>query len=131
MKKILFLVIIFTLLTGISEVVNHPGIADAENNQAAKAITGNSKKGKYFYKDMCRHCHMPDSPHKELTPMTKTMDQWKRYFKLKYFLHHNNIVDPQKDNKPLTELVTPEIIIHIKTFLIKHAADSDQPQTCG
>jgi len=32
---------------------------------------------------------------------------------------------------PLDSLANEEQLIHIKTFLINHAADSDQPETCG
>ena len=126
MKRILFSAGILILMAGMIGIFSYS--VTAQNNQTADAVIGNAKKGKYFLKDVCRHCHMPGSQYKELTPMAKTMDQWRRYFKIRYFLNHKDV---KVDNKPLLEVITSEIIVHIKTFLIKHAADSDQPQTCG
>ena len=126
MKRILYFLIILIIIAGLVGIFSYSVVA--QNNKATDPFVGNAKKGKYFFKDVCRSCHMPDSSCKELTPMTKTMDQWGRYFKIRYFLKHKDV---EFGDKPLLDAISPEIIEHIKTFLIKHAADSDQPQTCG
>ncbi len=38
---------------------------------------------------------------------------------------------PNHDNKPVTEVITEEDLELIKKFAIDHAADSEQPMTCG
>ena len=81
---------------------------------------GNSKKGKYLYKKGCKSCHAEDSEGGELTPMSKTMAQWDRFIK--------------KSGAKCAEKVeglNEKDILDINQFLFDHAADSDQPQTCG
>ena len=40
-------------------------------------------------------------------------------------------MDPAHDNKPVTEVITEDDLELIKKFAIDHAADSEQPMTCG
>jgi len=84
------------------------------------ANRGSDRKGKYFYKKYCRKCHGKDVQGGELTPMSKTQAQWEEFFKK----------GRHKDQK-LTDVVDEKMLIHIQTFLMNHAADSDQPETCG
>jgi cytochrome c5 len=83
-------------------------------------IKGSDKKGKFFFKKTCKECHGAGDDGGEVTPITKTIKQWERFFKK----------DKHGDEK-LSETFDMEQLIHIKTFLINHAADSDQPETCG
>jgi cytochrome c2 len=82
---------------------------------------GNSRKGKHLFKKSCKSCHNAGDEGGELTPMTKTMAQWDRYFKKKAKKHpgdtFNNISD--KDKKDINQ------------FLFDSAADSPSPATCG
>ena len=59
----------------------------------------------------------------ELTPLSKTQSQWKKFF------------DAGKHGKSgeglAPKFCTPEQMLDIKTFLINHASDSPQPETCG
>jgi mono/diheme cytochrome c family protein len=82
---------------------------------------GNPKKGKYLYKKTCRSCHSDGSEAKALTPMTKTQAQWERHFQ--------KAAHPDKTKawKGLSE----QDLKDIQQYLINHAADSDQPETCG
>jgi cytochrome c5 len=82
---------------------------------------GNAKKGKYLYKKDCRTCHVEGGEAKALTPMSKTQAQWGRQFQ------KGTHPDKAKAWKGLSE----QDIKDIQQYLINHAADSDQPETCG
>lgn len=86
---------------------------------ALSAEGGNPKKGKHLYKKSCKECHGPGAKGGEITPMSKTMKQWDRFFEK---LEHN-----PEGLKGLSE----QDLKDIQQFLFDHAADSDQPQTCG
>ncbi len=91
-----------------------------ETKKAKKKIKPSDKKGKYFYKKTCKVCHGKKGKGGELTPMSKTIKQWERFFK-----------KDKHTKKKLSEEFDEVQLIHIKAFLINHAADSDQPETCG
>lgn len=83
---------------------------------------GDDKKGRAFFKESCRTCHDKGGEGGKVSPVSKTMSQWGRYFKKGT---HNNKTEKLEDTAPVDQL------IHIETFLTIHAADSDQPETCG
>ena len=84
---------------------------------------GSDTKGKYYYKKNCKTCHVEGGGAAALTPLSHTQAQWKRIF------------EAGKHGKEATpfapKLVTPDQLLDIKTFLINHASDSPQPETCG
>lgn len=84
------------------------------------AIKPSDKKGKYWFKKSCKSCHGASGDGGEVTPMSKTMKQWERYFKKGVHTEEQTFED-----------FDAEQMIHIRFFLINHAADSDQPETCG
>ena len=88
-------------------------------------------KGLDLYKDYCKVCHEADSPNGEYTPMTLIQDQWDRFFDKKYVDSHSGVTDPNHENKPVTEVISDANLEMIKTFAVDHAADSEQPMTCG
>jgi mono/diheme cytochrome c family protein len=83
---------------------------------------GNEGKGRYYFRQTCKECHTKGAKGGEVTPLTKTMAQWKTYF-LK--AKHNSGADP------LTKVMPAEQLRDVQTFLVAHAADSLQPETCG
>lgn len=90
---------------------------------AAAAFAGGSEnKGKFNFKKTCKPCHTKGATAGEVTPLTKTQDQWQRYFKTG---KHN------KGSEQLSKFMTPEQLTDVQTFLVNHAADSPQPETCG
>ncbi len=103
------------------------GVAVAAEDEAdgskgeKKEIKGSDAKGKYFFKKQCKNCHGKKDEGGEVTPISKTIKQWERYFKKA----------KHTEEMPFDSLGTEEERIHIRTFLINHAADSDQPETCG
>ena len=118
--------------TGLS-AADHGAVAVAEKEEGSvekqkekagaekKEIKGSDSKGKYFYKKTCKECHGKDGDGGEVTPISKTIKQWERFFKK---AKHG-------DEETLLDVTDEEKLIHIKTFLMNHAADSDQPETCG
>ncbi len=83
---------------------------------------GNEAKGRYYFRQTCKDCHTKGAKGGEVTPLTKTMAQWRTYFvKGK----HN------RGAEPLTKVMSDAQILDVQTFLVAHAADSLQPETCG
>ena len=100
-------------------------------SMANVATAAKKPKGIDLYKEYCKPCHETDSPNGEYTPMTLIGDQWNRFFDKKYVDSHSGVMDPNHDNKPVTEVISEEHLEMIKKFAVDHAADSEQPMTCG
>ena len=92
----------------------------AKTEEAKPQIKGSDKKGKYFFKKTCKSCHAKKGDGGDITPISKTIKQWQRFFR-----------KDTHTEKKLSEEYDAEQLIHIKTFLMNHATDSDQPETCG
>ena len=85
-----------------------------------KEVKPSDKKGKFFFKKTCKSCHGKKGDGGEVTPVSKTIKQWERFFK-----------KDKHGEKKVSEEFDATQLIHIKAFLINHAADSDQLETCG
>ena len=83
---------------------------------------GSDSRGKFFFKKSCKSCHVPGGSAKEITPLFKTQAQWKEYFATG--THKNGA-------EKIESLVKPELVKDVQTFLVNHASDSPQPETCG
>ena len=97
-------------------------VALAAFTAAVAVAAGSENKGKFNFKKTCKPCHTKGAKGGEVTPLTKTQEQWQRYFKTGT---HN------KGTEKLDKLLTPEQLLDVQTFLVNHAADSPQPETCG
>lgn len=109
-----FIRITFLLLAAVALSGVLPGVRAAQK--------GSENKGRHFFKDTCRQCHAKGAVGGELTPMNKTMSQWRTYFATGT---HNH------GKEPLSKHLTPDQLLDTSAFLINHAADSPQPETCG
>jgi hypothetical protein len=98
---------------------------------ANMATAAKKPKGVDLYKEYCKPCHEADSDNGEYTPMTLIQDQWDRFFDKKYVDTHSGVMDPNHENKPVTEAISEADLELIKKFAVDHAADSEQPMTCG
>jgi cytochrome c553 len=99
---------------------------------ASGAMAGKKKiKGQDLYKEYCKPCHEADSEHGEYTPMSLIQDQWQTFFDEDFEETHKNVNDPNHDNQPVTEALTEEELEALTKWTIDHAADSEQPMTCG
>jgi len=83
---------------------------------------GSETKGRHFFRENCRQCHVKGQAGGEVTPLNKTMAQWREYFAKGT---HNH------GKEPLTKYLPADQLLDASTFLIQHAADSPQPETCG
>ena len=115
-RKLAFVVPLF-----ISAALNSiPASADKSVEEAQR-----------LYREHCRHCHDDGSPHGEYTPMSLIQVQWERFFDRKYGRIHRKVMDDKFGGQPVTEAISDEDLEKIREFSIDHAADTDQPMTCG
>ena len=90
---------------------------------AAPQAKGNESKGRYYFRQTCKTCHTKGAKGGEVTPLTKTQAQWRAWF-LK--ARHAG------GTEALTAVMADEVQLRdVQTFLVNHAADSLQPETCG
>ena len=82
---------------------------------------GNARKGKHLFKKNCKSCHNAGGEGGEVTPMSKTMSQWDRYFKKKAADHPGDVFKNLKESDQKD----------INQFLHDSAKDSPSPATCG
>lgn len=97
---------------------------------ATQTATAQNLNGKELYRNNCKVCHDKGSASGQYTPMTLTQDQWKKFFNVKLVPAHKNALNPKTGGKVLEEL-TPDQLKAIQKFAVDHAADSEQPATCG
>ncbi len=90
-----------------------------------------AEEGQRLFREHCRHCHDKGSPNGKYTPMTLIQAQWERFFDRKYERKHRKVIDDKFGGVPVTEAISPEDLEKIRSFSIDHAADTDQPMTCG
>src|SRR6266568_4748474 len=89
---------------------------------ARAAQKGSENKGRYYFRQTCKECHTKGAAGGEITPLNKTMAQWRIYFAKGT---HNH------GREPLLKHLSADQLLDASTFLIQHAADSPQPETCG
>jgi mono/diheme cytochrome c family protein len=86
------------------------------------AQKGSENKGRFYFRQTCKECHTKGAAGGEITPLNKTMAQWRAYFAKGT---HNH------SKEPLGKYLPPDQLLDASTFLTQHAADSPQPETCG
>jgi mono/diheme cytochrome c family protein len=86
------------------------------------AQKGSENKGRYYFRQTCKECHTKGAVGGEITPLNKTMAQWRAYFAKGT---HNH------GKEPLAKYMGEDQLLDASTFLVQHAADSPQPETCG
>jgi len=86
------------------------------------AQKGSENKGRFYFRQTCKECHKKGAVGGEVTPLNKTMEQWRVYFAKGT---HNH------GKEPLSKHLPPDQLLDASAFLINHAADSPQPETCG
>ncbi len=87
----------------------------------AAGAKGSETKGRAYYRKICKDCHVKGAKGGEVSPLSKTQAQWRTYFqKTKHTAA-----------EPLAKYLDEGQMLDVQTFLINHAADSPQPETCG
>lgn len=107
--KSLFIVVVLISFSGLFSYVR-------------AAQKGSENKGRYYFRQTCKECHTKGAAGGEVTPLNKTMAQWRAYFAKGT---HNH------GKEPLTKYLPADQLLDASTFLVSHAADSPQPETCG
>jgi mono/diheme cytochrome c family protein len=88
----------------------------------AGAPKGSETKGRNYFRQSCKECHTKGAKGGEISPLSKTQAQWRTYFtKAKH----------SGGTEPLTKVIPEAQVLDVQTYLINHAADSPQPETCG
>jgi cytochrome c5 len=105
----------------ISKIIACLAIVALAATSALAAEGGNPKKGKYLYKKNCKVCHVSGAAGGALTPLSKTQRQWDRFFEK----------DGHKAAPEAIKAFSEQDLKDVQQFLYDHAADSDQPETCG
>jgi cytochrome c5 len=89
---------------------------------AAATAKGNESKGRYYFRQSCKECHTKGAKGGEITPLSKTMAEWRTFF---------NKGTMGKQKEPLTKIMPAEHLVDVQAYLVAHGADSLQPETCG
>ncbi len=130
MKKLTILMILAVALLAVSSAfAGDKETADAEKGDHASEMA--KMDGKAIYKNMCKSCHGPDADAGEYTPMSLIMDQWDEFFADTFAESHKDLVCPQDETKKVTDIFTKKMLKKVQKFCVDHAADSEQPMTCG
>lgn len=83
---------------------------------------GDAGRGRVLTKEKCKYCHMTGAEGGTMTPLSKTQQQWERFYAKD---KHNKLAPGAWDH------IDPNELIDIMQFLYDHAADSPHPETCG
>ena len=87
--------------------------------------------GKDLFKTHCKTCHAVDADAGEYTPMTLIEEQWEEFFDELWVETHGEVVCPKDEKKTVTDMWSKEMLKAVRKFCVDHAADSEQPMTCG
>ncbi len=82
----------------------------------------NEDRGRVYMREICKNCHTRGAVGGEITPLNKTSEQWRAYFSTGRHEH---------GKRSLTDIMSEEKLRDVEKFLVSHAADSLQPETCG
>ena len=82
----------------------------------------NAKKGKYLWKTNCKTCHVGGAEGGVLSPSTKTAKFWTDFFDKP---NANPVINEKCKKFPEANMKD------IRQYMLEHAKDSDQPETCG
>ena len=104
---------------------------------AAFAADGDDKQdiakmsAKELYKSACKPCHVEDAEAGEYTPMSLIGEQWEEFFDESLVETHQDLPCPGNKEAKLLDTLDKDLIKKLRKFCIDHAADSEQPMTCG
>ena len=101
----------------------------AEENETTPDYS--KMKGKELYKSLCKPCHMEDSEAGEYTPMSLIMEQWDEFYDGVFQETHKDVACPKDETKLVPAAFDKDMIKKLRKFCVDHAADSEQPMTCG
>jgi len=80
-----------------------------------------ASSGREVFLNKCGSCHQENGVVKAFAPSKYASTQWRRFFRR----------DKHKRKKDISDLFTENEIKAVMDYLIRHAADSDQPEAVG
>lgn len=102
-------------------------VAAETNDAPAKPLDG-----KELFKTSCKVCHGAKAPAGTYTPMTLIAEQWEEFFDATFADTHAKVAAPDTTAKKMvTDAIDKDTLEAIRKFCVDHAADSEQPMTCG
>ena len=122
------------LLSGTAMADDKPtatSAAKATDEQTAETVDPAKMDGMELYQTYCKSCHATDSEYGEYTPMSLIMDQWDEFYDGVLAETHKEVSDEVTGGKPVPEFLTKDMLKKLRKFCIDHAADSEEPMTCG
>ena len=87
--------------------------------------------GKELFKNQCKVCHGPKAEAGEYTPMSLIQEQWEEFFAKTFADSHADLAAPGAADRKVTDVIEAPMLEAIRKFCVDHAADSEQPMTCG
>ena len=129
MKTSKLMAILFALT--VAACAAGTALAEAETAEPAETVDIKKMDGKDLYKNFCKVCHEEDSEAGEYTPMSLIMDQWDEFFDDVYPETHPELACPKDESKKISDILDKKMLKKIRKFCVDHAADSEQPMTCG
>ena len=123
--KTAFTLFVLLALLGAGVAVAEEAEAEAE---AKKPLA--ERPAMDIYKHACKPCHTEDADGGEYTPMTLIQEQWDEFFD-GIAESHAEATCPADDTKKLLDVLDKDILKKLRKFCVDHAADSEQPMTCG
>jgi len=96
----------------------------------AEPVAPKDMDGITLYKTYCKVCHTADSEHGEYTPMDLIMDQWDEVFDAMDESHAEAKLETT-DGESVPAFLGGKLLDRIRKFCVDHAADSEEPMTCG
>jgi hypothetical protein len=118
LKAVLALVVLATFVGA--------GLAEDEPTKDIKKMDG-----KELYRTQCKVCHLEGSEAGEYTPMSLIMDQWDEFFDETFAETHKEVPVLGDKEKVVPDMFDKDMIKKLRKFCVDHAADSEQPMTCG
>ena len=120
------LITILTLL-----IVSLGATCALAGDEPSDATTLDEMKGIDIYRNVCKSCHGPDADAGEYTPMDLIMEQWDEFFQDTFAETHKDLACPKGDDHKVLDVIKGDVLKKVHKFCVDHAADSEQPMTCG
>ncbi|MCB1183352.1 c-type cytochrome [bacterium] len=126
MKKLLTCALLLVVVLAAGAV-----LAEEKAEATAEMKPLAEMEGIEIYRNVCKACHGADGPADEYTPMSLIMEQWDEFFQDTFVETHQDVACPKDDTRKVTDVIQGDVLEKVHEFCVDHAADSEQPMTCG
>ena len=119
------------LVLAMAILVAGAALANDEAKEETEVQDVKKMDGKELFIAHCKVCHMEDSDAGEYTPMSLIMDQWDEFYDEGFAEAHKEVPSLNDKDKMAPDMFDKKMIKKLRKFCVDHAADSEQPMTCG